>query len=265
MKPAPVLGAACIAVAVAAYTPASEDGVATSRPPSSISPTSTEAGSTTPVSTVPVVTTTSTSSPPWTPPEHPIHIEDGRFVDTRTGEPPVVRGTNYLTRVRVGGGYQDRTFSPSVFDPERVAADFAALADRGYNTVRIFLDSCNGGPGRIAKVGGERLDGEYLDVIVQVMDLARSHGLFLLLTSNDLPDGGGYARRSSRDDAGVFPGYRNSIYPTGAVVSYATFDAVDLTGAAVDGVDLDGLNVADSSLCPDGLPPDPPGSGRCSR
>lgn len=176
--------------------------------PNPIEPTTSTTATT---STVGSVTTTSA---PWEPPEHPVRIVDGGFVDTRSGEPFIVRGTNYLTRVPVGRGYQDRTFSPAVFDPEAVAADFADLEDRGYNTVRIFMDSCNGGPDCIAASDGDGLNGKYLDVIVEVMHLARRYGLLLLLTSNDLPDNAGYWEMSDTDNAGVFPGYRNSHYMT---------------------------------------------------
>ena len=194
----------------------------------------------------PIETTTSTAATsttiesvtttliPWEPPEHPIQIEGGGFVDTRTGNPFVVRGTNYLTRVPVDSGYQDRTFSPAVFDPETVAGDFSDLADRGFNTVRIFMDSCNGGQDCIAAPDGDGLNGEYLDVIVEVMYLARRYGLFLLLTSNDLPDNTGYWEISERDNAGVFPGYRNSHYMTASGEEAAVTYWNDLLSGLID-------------------------------
>ncbi len=199
----------------------------TPAPPTSSNADVATAGAGPPVTTVPEPDT-------WVPPEHPVGVDDGHFVDRRSGEPFVVRGVNYLTRVRVGEGYQDRTLSPAVFDRDVVSADFARLAERGWNTVRIFLDTCNRGPGCIGDPGGRGLDGGYLDVIVEVMELARSHGLFLILTSNDVPDGGGYAALIGRDDAGLFPGYRNSLFMTRAGEEAAVTYWDDLLGGLVD-------------------------------
>jgi hypothetical protein len=43
--------------------------------------------------TSPTVEGVTTTSTPWEPPEHPIQIVDGGFIDTRSGEPFIVRGT----------------------------------------------------------------------------------------------------------------------------------------------------------------------------
>jgi hypothetical protein len=214
------------AIGLAACTPSSGD-TSTSLPASS----TTALLSTT---TTKEVTAQSSTLAPWAPPDHPIQIIDDQFVDTRTGEVFVLRGTNYLTRVPVGVGYQDRTFSPLVFDREAVAADFDSLADRGYNTVRIFLDSCSSGAGCIGNLNIGGLSGAYLDVIVEVMDLARIHGLFLVLTSGDLPDDGGYWEISSEDDAGLYPGYRNSHYMTESGEAAAQLYWSDLLGGLAD-------------------------------
>src|SRR5690606_7910796 len=77
----------------------------------------------------------SPSPPLYVASQHPIQIVDGAFVDTRTGEPFPVRGTNYFNIVRADGELEDRFFSPAVFDAARVSADFEALAVRGYTTV----------------------------------------------------------------------------------------------------------------------------------
>jgi hypothetical protein len=154
----------------------------------------------------------------------------------------VPRGANLFGIVRYGTGFQDRLLSPALFDRVAVAADFAALAGKGYNTVRIFLDSCSGGPDCIGKVEGSGLNPAALDVITDVMALAKKAGIFILLTSNDLPDQGGYWERSGAEDSATFPGYRNSEYLTrsghdaaraywedlmnGLVERHAAFDAV---------------------------------------
>jgi hypothetical protein len=190
------------------------------------------AATTSPAPTTSVATATTTATPATaptsTPPpqRHPVRIETGGFVSRATGEPFVVRGTNYFEIVPTAQGLQDRFFSPAGFDRETVEADFERLQQAGYNTVRLFLDSCNGGPDCIGNPTGTGLNGAYLDVVAQVMDLAATTGMMLLLTSNDLPDQGGYWQISDRDNAGVFPGYRNSHYltPSGteAAVTYWT-------------------------------------------
>ncbi|MDZ7677532.1 MAG: discoidin domain-containing protein [Acidimicrobiales bacterium] len=150
---------------------------------------------------------------PWDPPEHRITIVDGQWVDRTTDEVFVPRGVNM---VRFHDG-RDSTFVTHVFDREQMSEDFAALAERGYNTVRLFLDGCDTGEGCLTisrEVPG--LNPEYLDVVAEVLELADEHGLVLLLTANDLPDGGGYAERSDRGNSEHFPGYRNTAFLTEA-------------------------------------------------
>ncbi len=147
-------------------------------------------------------------------PEHPIQIVDGAFVDTRTGRPFAVRGTNYFNIVPAAGGLQDRFFSPGVFDAEQVRSDFDGLAARGYTTVRIFLDTCTVGPVCIAEAGAEGLNPEFLDNIAETLRIARDAGIFLVLTSNDLPDGGPYTAIADRGSSAEFAGYRNTVFLT---------------------------------------------------
>ncbi|WP_291378641.1 discoidin domain-containing protein [Demequina sp.] len=143
--------------------------------------------------------------------EHRIAVDGGRFIDTDAGDASwTPRGVNY---VRVVGG-RDRVFAPGVWDTARVDADFASLAADGYNAVRMFLDGCNLGPDCIAEADAPGLNAAYLDNIATATHLASDHGLVLLLTSNDLPDGGPYRTISARDDGSDFPGYRNSDFLT---------------------------------------------------
>lgn len=144
------------------------------------------------------------------PPQHLITVQDGEFVDRRTGSRFVPRGVNYFLLERAGDRYDDRVFSAAVYDREALAADFDALSSRGYNTVRLFLDSCRSGPDCIGRHDGAGLNGAYLDVIADVTRLAAEHDLLLLLTSNDLPDQGGYWAGVDANRSAHFPGYRNS-------------------------------------------------------
>lgn len=170
----------------------------------------------------------------WSAPAHPITVRDGRFVDTRTGREFPVRGTNYFRLVSAGGGYQDRFFSPGVFDEAMVRRDLADLAARGYTTVRLFLDSCSVGAGCISAQGISGLNPQLLDAIAQTMTIARETGIFLLLTSNDLPDGGGYYEIANRANSAYFTGYRNTVFLTAAGAEAAATYWNDLMSGLVE-------------------------------
>ncbi|MBN1977946.1 MAG: hypothetical protein JW918_11145 [Anaerolineae bacterium] len=188
-----------------------------------------------------------TEPPPTAIPVHPIQVRqvDGRaeFYDRRTGERFVPRGVNYFYIVPVPGGrLEDRFFGVGVFDAERVDADFATLSEHGFNTVRIFLDSCSRGAGCIGNLDGPGLNPPYLDNIVETMRLAKRHGLYLLLTSNDLPDLGGYAHASAEGVNELFAPYRNSQYLTGPGVEAAcTYWGDLLQGLAERGAPFDAV------------------------
>ena len=173
---------------------------------------------------------------------HPIQVVDGGFVDFRTGQPFAVRGTNYFTIVSAGGRLQDHFFSPTVFDAATVEADFRALSERGYTTVRLFMDSCSVGPDCISRVGVDGLNRAYLESIAETMRIAKRTGVFLLLTSNDLPDGGEYTGIAYRSDPSEFEGYRNSVFLTaaGAEAAAAYWDDL-LTGLAALGAPFESV------------------------
>lgn len=173
-----------------------------------------------PATTTTVTTTTlptATTSGAWSPPEHRVTVVGGEFVDRTTGGRFVPRGTNYF----LIDADRDRFTDPAVFDRATIDADFARLAALGYNTVRIFLDTC-GCIGRTDGTPGLR-DGT-LDTIAEIMDLAADHGLVLVLTSNDLPDEGGYRDIAAAGTSDDFAGYRNTDFLTraghDAIVAY---------------------------------------------
>jgi hypothetical protein len=136
------------------------------------------------------------------------------FYDRQSGEKFVPRGVNYFNLVQVLARYEDRSFGVGVYDRAQVQADFQRLRAAGYNTVRMFIDSCSSGPGCLAIEDGQGLNPAYLDNIVEVMALAKENDLVLLLTSNDLPDQGGYAELANQGSSEQFAGYRNAYYLT---------------------------------------------------
>jgi hypothetical protein len=152
---------------------------------------------------------------PWSPPQHRIQIRlrpDGQaeFYDISTGEAFVPRGADYIQLVNVGTHYEDRLFSTDAWDPQAFQADLHALALQGYNTVRIFFDSCNSGPTCIANPSGLGLIGPYLDNMVEAMSIAKREGIYLQLTSNDIPDHGGYGDLANQESGPQMSGYRNA-------------------------------------------------------
>jgi preprotein translocase subunit Sec61beta len=167
----------------------------------------------------------------------------GEFYDRLSNQVFVPRGVNYVyIPVGTGGGTTIHLLKVGQYDPGRTRADFAGLAAAGYNTVRVFLDQCNKGEGCIGATTGSGLNPAYLDNIADLTAAAKETGVVLLLTSNDLPDQGGYSEQANSESGGVFAGYRNSYYLTknaveatkgywsdlvgGLVARHAAFDAV---------------------------------------
>ncbi len=140
-----------------------------------------------------------TTGEPWRPPTHRVGIRGGGFVDRTTGGTFVPRGVNYVDFV---SGF-DRTLDPDRFDPTTTAEVFETLANRGYNTVRIFLDTCQ----CASNESGFR--PEFLDVVASLLQIADDHGLVVVLTSNDLPDIP-YGDRANRGASEQIEGYRNA-------------------------------------------------------
>ena len=167
----------------------------------------------------------STTPPSATPeplPEHRIGVRvvdgEGEFFDRTTGETFVPRGANYVF-VPFRGTLTNLLFKEGVYDPQRTREDFRTLAELGYNTVRVFLDHCSLGPGCITEPDELDLNRGYLKNIADMTRAAREAGLVILFTSNDLPDGGGYAEEANRGSGPDFAGYRNSYYLTEEAVS----------------------------------------------
>jgi hypothetical protein len=205
--------------------------------------------SSTPVATADFFTQTPTALPATSTPqpqaEHRIGVRQvnggGEFYDTQTDENFIPRGVNYVF-VPQGSIHTTFLLKVGVYDPERTRRDFATLASLGYNTVRVFLDHCNQGPGCIGDDDNVGLNPAYLDNIADMMAAGRETGIYILFTSNDLPDQGGYAEEANIGSGETFAGYRNSYYLrphaitatrrywrdllTGLVERNAAFDAV---------------------------------------
>ncbi len=157
------------------------------------------------------------SATPYQPPQHRLSIRQtegkAEFFDRQTGEAFIPRGANYVY-VPHNGTMSNLPLKVGLYDPVRTRRDFQALAALDYNTVRVFLDACNAGPGCIGDSDNVGLNPDYLDNIADMLDAAREANIFILFTSNDLPDQGGYAEQANSQSGDTFAGYRNSYYLT---------------------------------------------------
>ncbi len=177
--------------------------------------------------------------------EHRIGVrqvnEVGEFYNRQTDEIFIPRGANYAF-VPQGNSFTNLILKVGIYDPQRTRDDFAELKSLGYNTVRVFLDHCSQGPGCIGDDDNVGLNSKYLDNIADMMSAGREKGIYILFTSNDLPDQGGYSEEANLGSGETFAGYRNSYYLrshaitatrrywsdllTGLVERDAAFDAV---------------------------------------
>jgi hypothetical protein len=158
--------------------------------------------------------TTISQSPP--PDRIGVRVVDGQgeFYDTVAGGKFTPRGVNYIDWQNTGAGVANRVFDTRLFNPDRIRDNFRRLAQNGYKTVRIFFDSCNSGPTCIGNSPGRGLNEDYVKNIADTITIAAEEGVYLLLTSNDLPDSGGYGDISNRGASPQFAGYRNAHYLT---------------------------------------------------
>ncbi len=151
-----------------------------------------------------------TTPEPQAASEHRILVDGEGFIDTVTGEPFILRGVNHIEI----SAYGDCALAVNQYDPVRTDAMFAQLAGFGYNTVRMFLDICTD-PVNGLGAGSGGLNPAVLDNIVHLMSSAKEHGIYLLLTSNDLPTNGDYwAINDEGFVEGTFGPYRNTQYLT---------------------------------------------------
>ncbi len=206
-------------------------------------PSSTQPASTILVTETPGIQSVTNTPQPQT--EHRIGVRQvnaiGEFYDKQTNEKFIPRGVNYVF-VPHGNSHTVLLLREDIYDPQRTRDDFARLVSVGYNTVRVFLDHCNQGVGCIGDDDNTGLNPDYLDNISDMMSAARETGIYILFTSNDLPDQGGYAEEANSGYGETFAGYRNSYYLrpqaitatrrywsdllTGLIERNAAFDAV---------------------------------------
>ncbi len=148
-------------------------------------------------SPAPSATMTPTQTQPLTPipPEHRIGVRVvdgvGEFYDRLSGEKFTPRGSNYIrlgTQQGVNGGafyIYHSTFNVNSYHPSQAEENLALMSDLGYNVVRVFLnggcksDCIGDAAGGISKA--------YVANLVDFLNKAKAHGIYLLLTTDGEP------------------------------------------------------------------------------
>ncbi len=157
---------------------------------------------------------------------------EGEFYNTVTGETFRPRGANYVDFQPTGAGFsQDRALATDVFNPGRISDAFELMKSYGYDTVRLFFDLCNEGSQCITSASRQGLNPEYMDNMAQFTRIAASHGIYVLFTSNDIPDHGGYGALANRDAGPRVEGYRNAHYMTAGGIEAFELYWTDLMAA----------------------------------
>lgn len=142
----------------------------------------------------PTLAPSATTIPTPTPPEHRIAIRVvngiGEFYDRLTGEKFVPRGNNYIrlaSQQSTSGGmiFYHSTFNTNLYDPGVAEATLSKMQAEGYNVVRVFIngackDFCIGDP-----AGG--LSHAYIANLADFLQKAKSHDIFVILTSDGPP------------------------------------------------------------------------------
>lgn len=144
-----------------------------------------------------------TTPPAVLPPDHPIAVRSvngiGEFYNRTTGQRFVPRGFDYLRLATQVGCYNPAlfyhsTFNVGAYDANRVELAFEQMSAEGYNTIRVFINSCCAN-GVGSATGG--LSSAYMDNLADMLRRAKSNGLQVVLTTDSVPELGGYVALAS--------------------------------------------------------------------
>ncbi len=181
---------------------------------------------------------------PEPPPEHRIGIRVvagvGEFYDKDTGETFVPRGLNYnrwVLKEVVGYGYfalHDTLFNTKFNQLDRAEADLEQISASGYNVLRIWINACEVPVGGCIGDPNGGLDDGYMDNIVTFLEMAKSHGLYVMFTDNQIPEDGGYTVFELPWCCDTFNGYNLTyLTPGGHAANRAFF--TDFVQGLIDG------------------------------
>jgi len=168
------------------------------------------------------------SAIPSSQPAHRIQVRtvegNGEFYDAVTGERFVPRGMNYNRFLpSVSGSIHDNVLSTRFYDPAIVDADFGAIAELGFNVVRVMLETCGSHADGCIPGPDGRINPAYMDNGVDLLERARAHGLYVMVASNTLPDEGYWLRETARLTDATFDSANNEFLNPRAVPLYADY------------------------------------------
>ena len=181
---------------------------------------------------------------PAPPAEHRIGVRrDGgtaEFFDRATGERWVPRGFNHWQWTFTGGYLMDETFRAGVNGLTEAKADLAAMADLGFNAVRIWASACFGEAiGCLGDPAGG-LRSQYLANIAEYVRAARDNGIQVMFTFDHLPDDGGYSAGRNTVCCSEWNGFNLDLTPEG-VSDHEHFWHDFVTGLIEAGTPMDAV------------------------
>jgi hypothetical protein len=129
---------------------------------------------------------------------HPVGVRTtsglAEFFSRSSGVTFTPRGNNYIRMKDQIDNYEDlvhehSTFTVGLYDANRAEAALEGMQNGGYNIVRVWLTGCcedtigdeNGG-----------LSQAYLANVIDYLRRAKSHGIYVILTTGWIPKYGGY-------------------------------------------------------------------------
>ncbi len=122
----------------------------------------------------------------------PVRIEKNKFVLNSTGAAFVPRGFNHV-RLDLEGKGGHATFSPFVYDRDRVKTAFKHMSECGFNVVRVFINGLRGQRGCMFKDRkAQTPDPAYLDNFAEFLLLAKEHGILVVPCLDWFPEAGPY-------------------------------------------------------------------------
>lgn len=145
--------------------------------------------------------TNSPSPPPPPTVQHAIGVRVtngiGEFFNRQTGNSFIPRGNNYvryaqqvfLPQMVIAQGHS--TFNPGLYDQARVETALTQMELNGYNITKVWLNYCCQN-GTVGNPNGTGLSVPYVANLVDFLNRASAHKIYVVITTDDLPWVGGY-------------------------------------------------------------------------
>ena len=145
----------------------------------------------------------------------------GEFYDRETGRTFLPRGNNYirLAEQDAPGGkvFYHSTFNVGLYNPAEADAALQQMRSDGYNIVRVFLNSCCAKNSLGDPAGG--LSEPYIANLVDFLRKAKTNGLFVLLSMDEIPKVGGYIELQDTTCRADFPGSHSTFLRPGGILA----------------------------------------------